>query len=137
MAIEDFVPGVDRFTGMLGRLVLKLVARSGKVDADAAGDMVERMRAAVPVDSGNLLNGISSRQEGGATIVEASAVRGDFDYARVVEFGRHADASYFEGGGEGFEAEPFFFPAVNDVLEERGQEMDDVIGVSAADVGLS
>lgn len=142
MAIEDFIPGTDKLVGALGRFALRLEARAGKVDGGAAGEMVAEMRAAVPVDSGNLLNGITTYREGESTVVEASAIRGDFDYARVIEFGRHADTAFFarDGFGEGSgaaKAEPFFFPAVNDVLEERGSSMDEAIEIVAGEEGLA
>lgn len=133
MAIEDFIPGTDKLLGSLGRFALKLAAGGKKVDGEAAAEMVEVMRATVSADSkrsGALLNGITTYQEDGTTVVEASAVRpGDFDYARPIEFGRYA-------GDNPFDAEPFFFPAVNEALEARGLAMDDVIDTASAEEDL-
>lgn len=133
MAIEDFIPGTDKLLGALGRFALKLAAGGKRVDGDAAAEMVEAMRATVSADStrsGLLLNGITTYEEDGTTVVEASAIRsGDFDYARAIEFGRHA-------GDNPFDAEPFFFPAINDALEKRGLAMGDLIDSVSGDEDL-
>jgi hypothetical protein len=75
----------------IGRFVEKRVR---KRDQDAAQEMVDRMRADAPYDSGDLYGGIRWWEEDGAFIVQASAVhpdrRGGEDYAGFVEHGTRA-----------------------------------------------
>lgn len=116
---DDLVKGLAKFGA-------KLALKARRANVDAGEEMVELMRSRVPVDSGRLLNGITlTEDEAGNVIVEASAVRGDFDYARVVEFGR-----------DDMEAEPFFLTSAEDVLEERRRSVDDAIGDAAEESGL-
>ncbi|MBN8956774.1 MAG: HK97 gp10 family phage protein [Rhizobiales bacterium] len=60
-----------------------------RADEGAAQEMVDRMRADVPVDTGRLYNGISWRREDGSYVVEATAASHDrgADYAGFVERG--------------------------------------------------
>ncbi|KQP34300.1 hypothetical protein ASF27_01695 [Methylobacterium sp. Leaf102] len=100
------VIGVDRISGQLASLAVKMALRSDRAAEGIAAEMVQEMRARVPKDSGTLFNGITWRNEGRTIIVEASAVRGGDDYARWVEFGhqaggQHADADYFANGDHG------------------------------------
>ncbi len=71
-------------------LIEKLASRS---DEDAAQEMVDRMRADVPHDTGDLYNGISYFQQDGVWTVQASGVHPDkpgADYAGFVERGTRA-----------------------------------------------
>lgn len=145
------VLGADVFADAVGRYVVKLAFQSAQVDRSLGDEIVRQAQAKVPRDTGRLFNGITARQdEGGAVIVEASGVnpRDNFDYARALEFGhrtrRQADAGFFSGGDDGsalrgsrrsgsreVPAEPFFFPAAEEVLEKRGtslEEMADQVG---------
>ena len=122
------VSGIRETDAAMARVPDDVAVGARQVDAAAGAQMVAEMRSRVKVDSGNLLNGISEHAEGNATVVEASAVRGDFDYARIIEFGRHADASFFassEGGA--VDPDPFFYPSARDVLSGREPAMDAVI----------
>lgn len=83
--------GADLLTNRLvkvARLLDKIASRS---DEDAAQEMVERMRADVPQDTGNLYNGIEFTNSDGFYEVRASAVHADRnggeDYAGFVERG--------------------------------------------------
>ena len=123
------VDGARETDAALGRVPDDVQRDARAIDGAAGAQMVAQMRADVAVDSGRLLNGITERQDGNATVVEAVAVRGDFDYARIVEFGRHADAAFFSTSGGGEAApEPFFYPAARDVLSGREPAMDAAIG---------
>jgi hypothetical protein len=68
--------------------------RMRRRDQDAAQEMVDRMRADVAFDSGDLYNGIQWWEEDGAFIVQASGVHADRsggeDYAGFVEHGTRA-----------------------------------------------
>lgn len=138
--------GVEAFTNATLKFGLRLAIKSHGVDRDAGEEMAELMRERVPVDSGRLLNGISVSDDGDAVVVEASAVRGDFDYARSIEFGHdvgHGDPlgpprhrrSRAEHGGHA-DAEPFFLSSADEVLESRGVAMDDVIAGAAQEADL-
>ncbi len=138
--------GVEAFAEAAIKFGLKLAIKSHGVDRDAGEEMAALMRERVPVDSGRLLNGITVREDGDAVVVEASAVRGDFDYARSIEFGHdvgHGDPlgpprhrrSRAEHGGHA-EAEPFFLSSADEVLESRGVAMDDVIAGAAQESDL-
>lgn len=122
------VDGIRENDRALGRVPDDVAQDARAIDGTAGERMVAQMRADVAVDSGRLLNGITERQEGNATVVEATAIRGDFDYARIVEFGRHADASFFSSGGGEVAPEPFFYPAARDALSGREPAMDAAIG---------
>lgn len=138
--------GVDAFVDATAQYVVKLALRSRRVDHDAADEMVGLMRSRVPVDSGRLLNGITAREDGDAWIVEASAVRAEFDYARAVEFGHvvgHADPlgpprarrSRAEHGGRA-DPEPFFLGSGEEVLRKRGRAMEEATVAAAREAGL-
>ena len=128
MANRSGVTGIRETDRAMARVPDDVAAGARQVDAAAGAQMVDEMRSRVKVDSGNLLNGISEHTEGNATVVEASAVRGDFDYARIEEFGRHADASFFASSeGAAVDADPFFYPSVRDVLSGREPAMDAAI----------
>lgn len=112
----------DDLVRNLAKFGAKLALRSRKIDQEAGEGMVELMRSRVPVDTGRLLNGITSTvREDGSVVVEASAVRvsgtgrESADYAGFVERGTRAgdrggrvsymaDSSYFDlstGGAPG------------------------------------
>lgn len=150
------VSGVDAFTEAVGKYAVKLVLRSAAHDRDTGEQIVERARANVPKDTGTLFNGITSRQDDdGAVIVEATAIneRTGFDYARAVEFGHRtrggvADAGFFEGGDDGraFTAgggggevrpQPFFFPAANEALQGRDENIDRIADQLTSEEGLN
>ena len=111
-----------------------------KRDAATGDAMVAAIRARTPVDGGSLLSGVTQRQDGEGTIVEASAVRdGGFDYARAVEFGRHATPGYFAGKDEtggGADAHPFFLDTAYAVLQGREPAMDGAIDDAAKREGF-
>lgn len=130
MVALDFFINPRRLLFALSHVLPHILKGAAEIDGRASERMVEEMRAEVAVDSGRLLNGIRAYKDGDETVVEASAVRGDFDYAFMVEKGRVADAGYFA-------PEPFFYPNVEEVLEERGRSMDDLIDGAASAEGLS
>lgn len=155
------VLGTERVIRALVTYGVKLALKSRKVDADAGNEMVAAMKASVPVDSGRLLNGITVTDEDGLITVEASGVnpRDDWDYARVVEFGRHAggavaDESFFadgsqagagaarrrpsrgRSGGRGEDPQPFFWPNAREVLATRDLKVSDVADQAAREEGF-
>ncbi|RVU17498.1 HK97 gp10 family phage protein [Methylobacterium oryzihabitans] len=140
--------GIERVTGQLAGAAFKLALKGDRASEDAAGTMVEAMRARVPVDSGRLLNGIGWRKEGSTVIVEASAVRGDVNYPRYVEFGHHAgsghaDAAFFAGqdhaalrgpagaGASEVRPAPFFWGSVREGLAQLRGEAGTLLGEDA------
>ncbi|GEP12257.1 hypothetical protein MMMDOFMJ_1663 [Methylobacterium gnaphalii] len=126
--------GIERITAQVVKYGVKLALRADHSTETAAAEMVELMRSRVPVDSGNLLNGIAWHKSGHAVTVEAIAVNVDYDYALAVEAGHHAgnthaDASLFEDttgrgysrpsratGGSDVPAHPFFYGSARETL---------------------
>ena len=108
--------GTDALVEALVRLGAKWALSSSKVDREAGDAMVEAMRGEAPQLDGNLVNGITARQEDGATVVEASAIRAsggkEWDYAPFVE-----------RGTSHMSAEPFFYDQASDVLADRGSSL--------------
>lgn len=150
------VPGVNIFVGKLVKYGVKLALNSGKVDEAAAVEMVSLMKSRVPVDTGNLLNGISYENSGGDITVTASAIKENsgVDYARFVEFGTHgngavADDSFFADGSDAgtplrrssrrghgaTPAQPFFWNSAREVLAKRGQQLEDVVTQTKSETG--
>lgn len=88
------VAGVDEFVQAAARFGVKLALGVRKVDGEAGEEMVALMRSRVAVDTGQLLNGISSTtDENGAVTVQASAIKetgSGEDYAGYVERGTRA-----------------------------------------------
>lgn len=123
------VTGVDALVDSLAQYSVKMALKSRKVDDDAGDAMVAAMRADAPQLTGNLVNGITTRREGGVTVVEASALRTsggvEWDYAVFVEKG-HGRAA----------AEPFFYDDAEQVLEARGDSLDDAMAAAAAESGF-
>ena len=80
---------VLKLTSQLLRVYVFIQKHRQRNDEDAAQEMVDRMRADVPVDTGRLYNGISWRREDGSYVVEATAASHDrgADYAGFVERG--------------------------------------------------
>lgn len=163
------VSGFDEFADALGQYAVKIVLRSNDIDAQAAGEIVERAQAAVPRDTGRLFGGIRATLEDDTWTVEASATHGrgnwyDLDYAFLVEHGtqsgvrggRRGGTVTVEVGGRsragsfnpttgrryrianasrksershpGTKPQPFFYPAVEAVMEERALRLEDSIG---------
>ncbi|ACL56990.1 HK97 gp10 family phage protein [Methylobacterium nodulans] len=131
------VVGVERISGQLAKYLVTLATRSDHAAEQAAADMVEMMRARAPRDTGTLFSGISWRKEGRLITVEATAVNGDDEYARFVEFGHrvggtgHADAGFFDledhsalrprgssAGPTDVEPKPFFWNSVREGLAQ-------------------
>lgn len=86
------ISGVDALTDAFARSAVKMVLRSHEIDADAAEEMVRRMQAAVPRDTGLLFSGITATLVDDTWTVSASAVHGrgrwnDLNYAFLVEHG--------------------------------------------------
>jgi hypothetical protein len=83
--------GADIVSSPLFKAVMLLDKIRKLYGEDAAKEMVERMRADVPYDSGRLFNGIQYFEEDGSYTVEASAINpdknGGEDYAGFVERG--------------------------------------------------
>lgn len=83
--------GADLLSSRLFKVARLLDKIAGQSDAEAAQEMVNRMRADVPTDTGNLFNGIEFFEENGIYTVQASAVHpdrnGGEDYAGFVERG--------------------------------------------------
>jgi len=89
------ISGVDALADAFAKYTVKMVLSSRSIDADAAEEMVRRMQAAVPQDTGLLFSGIEARQDEDTWTVSASAVhsRGswyDLNYAFLVEHGTQA-----------------------------------------------
>ena len=140
MAIE----GVGEVASAITRLGAKLVQRMRHRHADMLEEMVSAAKARVPVDSGELQNGIiGERPDDDTFVFSASAIHGGENYARDVEFGHNAggvviaDDDFFAGraprSGSGMQvaAEPFFFNSADEVLRRHGHELADI----TADVG--
>jgi hypothetical protein len=103
LGVGSFGASMITFGRIIGRMALQS-------DSRVAQEMVDRMRADAPVDEGDLVNGITWRQEGKEFVVEASAIdprKGGADYAGYVERGTRAgvrgrsvayvaDESYFD-----------------------------------------
>jgi len=152
------VLGTDRVLGHLVKFGVKTALGAHKIDASAGAEMVELMKARVPVDTGNLLNGISYEDDDGEITVTASGIKesSGVDYARFVEFGTKpnsnavADENFFADGSTagapvrrsktrahtGSPAQPFFWNSAREVLAKRGKALEDVVNRSAADEGL-
>ena len=149
------IVGVERLSGQLAKYAVKLALRGDGASEDAARAMVDLMRARVPVDSGTLLNGISWRKEGRVITVEASAVRGDADYARWVEFGHHAggsghaDADFFTREDHSalrtrtaastetdVPPDPFFWDSVREGLGSLRERLGDAAATARREEGL-
>jgi HK97 gp10 family phage protein len=148
------VIGTERVVGALVKYGVKLAIKSHQADVDAGNEMVQLMKSRVPVDTGNLLNGITMEDEDGQITVTASAVReGDADYARFVEFGTKgggvADESFFEdganagaalkpraSGGGGSPAQPFFWNSAHEVADKHGIALDKASGEAAQEEGF-
>lgn len=110
-------------------------ANSPRGDERIAAEMVDRMKADVPRDSGALAEGITYRFEDGFWVVEAvsHARRGDkegADYAPFVEFGTEP-----HGGHPGTSAQEFFWQNARDVLEEYQAELADTIDSAVEEAG--
>lgn len=117
-----------RTDAALARVPDDVAAGAAAKDAQTGAEMVRAIRARAPVDRGALINGITEHVEGRSVIVEASALRDGFDYARAVEFGRHATpATFAENGDGGAPPHPFFLDTAFEVLEGREPAMDGVI----------
>lgn len=89
------ISGVDALTDAFAQYTVKMVLRSRSIDADAAQEMVRRMQAAVPRDTGLLFSGIEAHLVEETWTVSASAVHGrgswsDLNYAFLVENGTQA-----------------------------------------------
>ena len=105
----------------------------------AAQRMVERMRDAAPVDSGELRESIDWRREGDEIVVEADASDAlDVFYARFVEYGtragRRGARTTVSGRARkvyrthpGTEAQPFFYDTAREVLAEFRVALEDAI----------
>lgn len=123
------VSGVDALTNAFAQLTVKLALRARAIDDEAGRRMVEEMRAGAPRVTGNLVDGITWSREGADTVVEASAIRTsggvEWNYAPFVEFGT-SDTS----------AEPFFYEPADQVLADRGADLDDAIAAAGADAGF-
>jgi len=151
------VPGVNILVGHLVKYGVKLALNSGKVDEAAAAEMVSLMKSRVPVDTGNLLNGISYENSGGEITVTASAIKesSGVDYARFVEFGTDdngavAEDSFFADGSDAgtplrrssrrghgaTPAQPFFWNSAREVLAKRGRQLEDVARQTASEEGF-
>lgn len=144
--------GVERLSGQLAKLAVKLALKSDQASLHAAQAMVELMRARVPRDTGLLLNGITYRRNGGVYVVEAAADRDGYDYALTVEAGHHAgglhaDAELFaDTTGRGFTAtrpgatdvpaQPYFYDSAREILAEWSRALGDGIGEAAREEGL-
>lgn len=115
MSIVGAVLGVGEVTAAILTTSAKLVTGARQVDDDAAQRMVNLMRGRVPQDTGRLLNGITAERIEGGWLVKASAID---PLGR--KGGEGADyASFTEYGTDSVEAQPFFWPSVNEVLPER------------------
>jgi HK97 gp10 family phage protein len=146
------VIGTDKVVAALVKYAVKLVIKSHQADVDAASEMVDLMKSRVPVDTGTLLNGITMEDDDGVITVSASAVRGDADYARFVEFGTRggtvADESFYENGesagaalrsrgtGGGSPAQPFFWNSEHEVADKHAIALDNASGEAAKEEGL-
>lgn len=88
------VIGADILGSRLVKVIRLLDKVASRSDAEAAEEMVNRMRADVPRDRGNLYNGIEYFEVDGIYTVRASAVHpdrgGGEDYAGFVERGTRA-----------------------------------------------
>ena len=87
--------GLDTIINGMLRLIPHLVSRTRRLDVSTLDELLARMRADVPRDSGRLFNGIQGSIDGDMAVVEASAVkpkgRGEgADYAGFVEIGTKA-----------------------------------------------
>src|SRR4051812_15707242 len=67
--------GLDILQNRMFKVARFVEKRMKARDEDAAQEMVERMRADVPRDRGDLFNGIRAWQDGDAWVVQASGVR--------------------------------------------------------------
>ncbi|MGY2052956.1 HK97 gp10 family phage protein [Methylobacterium sp. JK268] len=145
------VVGVERLTGQLAKYAVKLALRSDRAAEQAAAEMVEAMRARVPQDTGLLLNGITWRKEGRTITVEASALRGAYNYALAVEAGHHAgghaDTDYFAREDHGalrrrphhetdVPGQPYFWISAREGLAQLRGTMDRAAGDAAQEEGL-
>ncbi len=87
------VDGLEQSLARMLRFTVKLAERTHRRDQEAEAEMLDLMRARVPTDTGRLLNGIGSSQDGNLITVFAHAHREarsgklQEDYARYVEFG--------------------------------------------------
>lgn len=102
-------------------------ANSPRGDERIAAEMVDRMKADVPRESGALAEGITYRFEDGFWVVEAvsHARRGEkegADYAPFVEFGTEA-----HGGHPGTHPQEFFWQNARDVLEKYQAALEDMV----------
>jgi HK97 gp10 family phage protein len=146
------VIGTQRVVGALVKYGVKLAIKSHQADVDAGNEMVNLMKSRVPVDTGNLLNGITMEDDDGLITVTASGVRDrGADYARFVEFGTKgssvADESFFEDGssagaalrprtGGGSPAQPFFWNSAHEVAEKHAITLDKASGEAAQEEGF-
>lgn len=168
------ISGVDALADAFAQYTVKMVLSSKSIDGDAAQEMVRRMQAAVPQDTGLLFSGIQAELNEDTWTVKASAVHGrggwyDLNYAFLVEHGTQAGVrggrrgtsvvvgpEYFDGqtGARlgklnpatgrrarvrdasrksarthpGTKPQPFFYPAVDAVMEERALRLEESIG---------
>jgi hypothetical protein len=149
------VIGTERVVRALVKYSLKLGLKSRGVDRSAGEEMVALMRSRVRVDTGRLYNGIDLEESDGLITITAEAVHTgkDHNYARDVEFGRHArvhaDASFFETGAEAgaplrrrqpvgdgsVPPHPFFFNSEQEVLNEWPGRLNGAIDDAAQEEG--
>jgi hypothetical protein len=115
MSIIGAVLGVGEVTGAIIGASVKLVAGARQVDDNAAARMVDLMKGRVPQDKGLLYNGITAERIEEGWKVQASAPEPANRIGKVLE----DYASFVEDGTASTEAEPFFWPSVNEVLPER------------------
>jgi hypothetical protein len=167
------VAGWADVAASLANTAYKIHKRIADRNAAALEDMIARARQYVPVDTGRLLNGIGGEDFGDYASFTASAVHGDADYARYVEFGtaggvrgrkRSAQshgvsalggtlsggafdaghASYVQRRRErisyrshpGTKAQPFFFPAVNEAIGPRNEDMQNIFEQAGHEEGF-
>ncbi len=147
------VVGVERISGQLAKLAVKLALRGDQASLQAARAMVDLMRSRVPRDTGLLLNGIGYRRAGDLYVVEATADRAGTDYALAVEAGHHAggthaDADLFaDTTGQGgrrvrpsheadVPGQPFFYGSAREALADWHRALDDGIGAAAREAEL-
>ncbi len=115
MSIIGAVLGVGEVTGAIISTGVKLTVGARQVDDDAASRMVNLMRGRVPQNDGLLLNGITSERIEEGWKVQASAPEPANRIGSTLE----DYASFVEYGTANTEAQPFFWPSVNEVLPER------------------
>ena len=111
-----FTVSSEAVVQQLLRMGVKLALSSRKVDQETGEELVEAMEADAPERTGRLREGIETHEgEDGVTIVTASAVHGDWDYAPFVE-----------RGTEHMAAEPYFYDNVDAILGERAERLEDL-----------